>query len=231
MQSYTYLLIDIGCILVPFMASFYPKHRFYDYWKPFFIANGIVGFFFLLWDAYFTSKGIWGFNADYLTGLYIFNLPMEEVLFFACIPYACTFTYFALKYLVKKNPLSPYQRTLTITISLVLLGLGLLYSDKWYTGMTFLLTATYLVFRSIRRANLSYHYLAYFLILPFFFISNGILTGSLLDAPIVWYNNEEIIGIRFFTIPVEDTIYGLLLILLNIDLYEFLRKKFLLQQS
>ncbi|MFH6603385.1 lycopene cyclase domain-containing protein [Maribacter algicola] len=231
MQSYTYLLIDIGCILVPFAASFYPKHRFFNDWKPFFIANGIVGLFFLLWDAYFTSKGIWGFNADYLTGLYIFNLPLEEVLFFVCIPYACVFTYFALKYLAEKNPLGRYQRILTIILIFVLLGLGVLYSDRWYTGMTFLLTATYLIFRLIRRTNLAYHYLAYFLILPFFFISNGILTGSLLDAPIVWYNDEEIIGIRLFTIPVEDTIYGLLLIVLNIDLYEFLRKRFLLQQS
>ena len=230
MKPYTYLMIDIGCLLVPFIASFYPKHKFCKEWKPFLVANLIVSFFFLVWDADFTVRGIWGFNPDYLLGLYIFNLPVEEVLFFICIPYACVFTYFALRYLVRRNPLERYHKVLTLILVLILLIVGLLSLEKWYTGVTFLLTAAYLIFRLIRKADLSYHYLAYFLILPFFFMSNGILTGSFLDAPIVWYNDEENLGVRIFTIPVEDTIYGLLLIFMNVDLYEFFKRKFLREQ-
>ena len=190
------------------------------------MANFIVGLLFLIWDYYFTDWGIWGFNPDYLIGTNIFNLPIEEVLFFICIPYACVFTYFALKFLVAKNPLARYHKILTIGFIFILLLVGMFSLDKWYTSITFLSTAGYLIFRFIRKADLSYHYLAYVIILPFFFVSNGILTGSLLDAPIVWYNNEENLGIRLFTIPVEDTIYGLLLILMNIDLYVFLKRKF-----
>jgi len=227
MQAYTYLLIDIGCILVPFIASFYSKHAFYKEWKPFFLANLLVAIFFLIWDACFTLNEIWGFNPDYLTGLYVFNLPIEEILFFVSIPYACVFTYFALKYLAKNNPLARYHKILTVILIIFLMIVGLLSLDKWYTSMTFLLTASYLVFRLIRKKDLSYHYLAFFIILPFFFFSNGILTGSFLESPIVWYNNEENLGIRMFTIPVEDTFYGMLLILMNIDLYEFFKKKFL----
>jgi len=227
MQSYSYLLIDIGCILIPFIASFYPKHAFYKEWKPFFLANFLVAIFFLVWDADFTLNKIWGFNPDYLTGLYVFNLPIEEILFFVSIPYACVFTYFALKYLVKNNPLMRYHKILTIILIVFLLIVGLFSLDKWYTSVTFLLTAAYLIFRLIRGKDLSYHYLAFFIILPFFFVSNGILTGSFLESPIVWYNDEENLGIRMFTIPVEDTFYGMLLILMNIDLYEFFRKKFL----
>lgn len=226
MQSYTYLLIDLGCILIPFIASFYPKHPFYKEWKPFFLANFLVGIFFLIWDADFTLNKIWGFNPDYLTGLYVLNLPLEEILFFVSIPYACVFTYFALKYLVKKNPLKGYDKILTIIFIVFLLIVGLFSLDKWYTSITFLLTAGYLIFGLIRRKDLSYHYLAYFIILPFFFLSNGILTGSFLESPIVWYNNDENLGIRMFTIPVEDTFYGMLLILMNIDLYEFFKKRF-----
>lgn len=226
MQSYSYLLIDIGCILIPFIASFYPKHAFCKEWKPFFLANFLVAIFFLVWDADFTFNKIWGFNPDYLTGLYVFNLPIEEILFFVCIPYACVFTFFALKYLVKNNPLVRYQKMLTIILILGLLIVGLLSLDKWYTSITFLLTTAYLIFRLIRKKDLSYHYLAYFIILPFFFISNGILTGSFLESPIVWYNDEENLGIRMFTIPIEDTFYGMLLVLMNIDGYEFFKKKF-----
>ena len=225
MGQYTYLLVDIACIIVPLIASFYPKHPFYKEWRPFFLANIIVGLFFLIWDFYFTDWGIWGFSPDYLTGYYLLNLPIEELLFFVAIPYACVFTYFALKYLVKKNPMARYHKMVTRVLILVLLIVGIFSLDKWYTGVTFLLTGTYLAFLLIRKADLSFHYLAYFIILPFFFVSNGILTGSFLDSPIVWYNDDENLGIRLFTIPIEDTVYGLLLILMNIDLYVFFKRK------
>ncbi|MEO9891442.1 lycopene cyclase domain-containing protein [Aurantibacter sp.] len=227
MQSYTYLIIDLCCISIPFIASFYPKHAFYKEWKPFFLANIIVGFFFLVWDADFTLNGIWGFNPDYVIGLNIFNLPIEEVLFFVSIPYACVFTYFSLKYLVQNNPLVTFQKIISILFILILLLVGIMSLDKWYTSITSLITAVYLIFQVIRKRDLSYQYLSYLIVLPFFFVSNGILTGSFLESPIVWYNDAENLGIRLFTIPVEDIFYGMLLIFLNIDLYEFFKSKFL----
>ena len=224
MRSYCYLFIDIGCILIPFIASFYPKHAFYKEWKYFFPANLLVAISFLIWDYFFTKWGVWGFNPDYLTGSYIFNLPIEEVLFFICIPFACVFSYFALKYLVKKNPFSTFQKPFTIILMLALLLIALFNLDKWYTGVAFLSTAAYLMFNLFKNKNFSYHYLAYFLILPFFFMSNGLLTGSFLESPIVWYNDNENLGMRLFTIPIEDMVYGFLLIMMNIDLYEFLKR-------
>ncbi|MCX8474030.1 MAG: lycopene cyclase domain-containing protein, partial [Sediminibacterium sp.] len=61
------------------------------------------------------------------------------------------------------------------------------------------------------------------LLIPFFIV-NGILTGSGLESPIVWYNNAENLAIRLRTIPVEDIFYGLELILLNIYFFEILKK-------
>lgn len=59
----------------------------------------------------------------------------------------------------------------------------------------------------------------------FFFIVNGILTGSWIDEPVVWYNDSENLGIRIGTIPFEDAFYGFLLIALVIDLYRYLQNK------
>tara|TARA_B110000305_G_C19176568_1_gene509917 strand:- start:201 stop:407 length:207 start_codon:yes stop_codon:yes gene_type:complete len=63
-------------------------------------------------------------------------------------------------------------------------------------------------------------------------IVNGILTG-LLDpnTPPVWYNNDEFIGVRFLTIPIEDFLYSLILMYTNFILFEFFSNKLLLNEN
>jgi len=223
MKPYTYLLINLGCFLVPFVASFYPKRAFYKEWRRFFAANFLVAVLFISWDCVFTKWEVWGFNPDYLTGIYILNLPLEEVLFFICIPYACVFTYFALKFLLVNNPISKYQKYMSIVFLIFLTILMIAGFGNLYTTMTTILTILFLLFCLIKEVDMSYYYLSYLLILPFFLLSNGILTGSFLDSPIVWYDDTENIGIRLYTIPIEDSVYGFLLVASNISLFEYFK--------
>ncbi len=222
MDKYLYLTINIASFLVPFLASFYPKHPFYKNWKNYFKANLIVAVFFIIWDVFFTKIGVWGFNNRYLLGLKLINIPIEEVLFFFCIPYSSVFVYFSLNYLVKKNSLKKYQQFITLFLAIGLGIVGLFFLNRLYTSVTFILTSLFLFFNYIKKTDFSRIYFSYCITLFFFFIVNGILTGSFIDEPVVWYNNNENLGIRMGTIPVEDVFYGFLLIASIIQIFEYL---------
>ena len=58
------------------------------------------------------------------------------------------------------------------------------------------------------------------LLLPFLIV-NGLLTGSLIEDQVVWYNDSQNLSIRIGTIPVEDVFYALLMLLLVMFGYQF----------
>ena len=92
-----YLSILFWSAIVPILFSIF----FIDvikHWKAFFISTIIVAVVFLIWDAVFTSQGVWGFNDDYCAGLFIWGMPIEEWLFFFVIPFCSLFTHFAFFY-------------------------------------------------------------------------------------------------------------------------------------
>lgn len=227
MENYLYLLIDFSCIIIPLLASFHPKLQFYKEWKAYLPAMFIVAIVFLIWDELFTSAGIWGFNNQYITGIQVGHLPIEELLFFICIPYACVFTYFAVRthwsdhFLYKR---SNFIGQFLLTLAFILAAMNF---EKWYTLITFgLLVITLAVWKRVNDWKyLSTITFSYLLILPFFFISNGLLTGFGIENEVVWYNNEENIGERMATIPFEDLFYGFLLICWNVLLYEYFRNQ------
>ena len=63
------------------------------------------------------------------------------------------------------------------------------------------------------------------LLVPFFIV-NGILTGSFINDEVVWYNNAENLGIRIGTVPIEDSIYALGMLLTVFVLMEKLQEKY-----
>lgn len=227
MKQYLYLLLDILTILFPLIFSFYSKANFSRKWRYLWIAIALPGMIFLIWDEYFTRLNIWGFNPEYLTGIYLGELPLEEALFFICIPYACVFTYEALNYLIRKDHFRKYQRSISIVLIGISLITAILNTDRAYTATTFFALAGYLAILefALRSTFLSRFYFSYMFVLIPFFIVNGILTGSFIDGEIVWYNDAENLGIRIGTIPVEDIFYGMLLLVMNVSIFEWLQHK------
>jgi len=225
-MKFTYLLIDFFSVIVPLIFTFHPRLKFYKQWTALFPAVIITAITFIVWDAYFTDLRIWGFNATYLTGVYIGNLPLEEVLFFICIPYACVFTYTSLIVMTKKEISARIQFAISVLLITISVFMVIIFYDHYYTCSAFAVLAA-LVFINqfiLKSLWLSRFYTTYLLLLIPFFIVNGLLTGSGLQNAVVWYNHADIVNLRILTIPIEDIFYGMDLILLNITLYTIITK-------
>lgn len=223
MDAYTYLLINLFTLSFPLARSFENRLRFVSRWKYLLPALLFTATVFIFWDAMFTRWGVWEFNPQYVTGINIGNLPFEEWLFFITVPFACVFIYEVVRYFVKTDVLGKYQRGISWSF-LVVLSVALLFNyTKIYTAVSFSLAIFLLLLHLfVLKANyMGRFYLAYFISFIPFFVVNGILTS----LPVVKYNNLENLGIRLYTIPIEDTIYNLSLLLMTITIYEYLLQK------
>lgn len=213
-----YALLLLLTFFFPFILSFDKKVHFYKGWKTILPSIVIVGFVFVLTDIFLTDNGVWGFNSNYHSNLFLFNLPIEEWLFFIVVPYACIFihevivAYFPkLKFSDKTS--SAISLFLFITIGLI----GILHYNKIYTIYVVVLTLIALIWALFSKSKiLNSFYVTFLIMLIPFLIVNSILTGSFIEQEVVWYNDLENLGVRIFMIPVEDAAYAFSLILLNL---------------
>ena len=222
MMHYTYILINFFTVIICFLASFDGRIQFNKLFGKFLISSTIVAIPFIAWDIWFTAKGVWWFDLKYTLGFKIAGLPIEEWLFFYCIPFACVFTYYCLEKYFTLSWTDGLNNLLVFTSFIVLGVVGLLYYERIYTFLTVIvtiLTLFYLHFIAqeqwIGRASL-----VYLVLMPGFFAVNGILTGSFIPSPVVNYNPDDFLGIRMGTIPIEDAVYGYSQFLLNIYFFK-----------
>lgn len=224
MIQYTYFLILAISVAGPFLLSFDKKVRFYKKWKFAIPAMILPAILYIIWDSYFTKMGIWGFNEQRITGIHFFNLPIEEILFFFIVPYCCTFIYECVRTYFPDLKCTKSADIILGAIGFILFIIGIVFYNKIYTASTFIGTAFFIgVILIFRRFFNDFHTTAFFIsygiiLLPFLIV-NGLLTA----IPVVVYNDAENLGIRMYTIPLEDIFYGMLLVMMNIAVYEKLK--------
>jgi lycopene cyclase domain-containing protein len=219
----TYLLINFLTVLFPIILSFDKRVRFFQSWKYIFPGLFISGLLFLFWDYLFTIYGVWSFNPDYVKGIYFLNLPLEEILFFVTVPFACIFIYECLNYYIKRDLLESFSVYITYLLIVLCAVLLVLFYDRVYSLITYgLLLVILLIAQFVLSLKfLSRFYLAYLVSLIPFYIVNGLLTS----IPVVMYNNEENMAFRVGTIPFEDHFYSMAMLLLNIMFFEYFRNR------
>lgn len=229
---YLYLYLHLFALLPVLSLSFDRRVHFYTYWKFLFPALLIVAVFFWIWDIFKTAVGVWGFNPNYYTGL-LLNLPIEEWLFFFTFPFASTFIYECLNAYFPKDRLTFVEPYLTPFLIGMFFLVGIIYWTHAYTATTFLLCGGFWLFH-YWFAPAKYRNRFYISLLigyiPFVLV-NSVLTGAFTDQPVVLYNQEEYLGLRFFSIPLDDFAYNFLLQAMVITFYEFFKEKKLMLRN
>ncbi|QCW99716.1 lycopene cyclase domain-containing protein [Aggregatimonas sangjinii] len=223
-----YLIILMISLAGPLALSFEKNLRLYKRWKYLLPAIFITMLVFVIWDIIFTHRGIWYFNPVYNSGIYIFKLPLEEYLFFLIIPYACAFSFYALQFHFPKLKMNErFTKVLTFLIIALSAIAALHYSDFTYTFVALLVLPVVLLFSYYFAREVVQYYLAVYpiLLIPFFII-NGILTGTGIEQAVFDYHPQAILGIRIFSIPIEDVLYNFSLLLLPLTLTHIFEMKF-----
>ena len=220
-----YFKVLLFSFIIPFIFSFHQKIKFYKFFKQIAASLSLIGFFFIIWDIYFTKIGVWGFDKKHHSSIMLSNLPIEEVLFFFVIPFVCVFTYFVLS--EKKVLNLNINTTFLKLICILFVAFAFLFFKNAYTISVLILTILILLYIIYYRPDwIGYFFSMYLIIHAFpFLLVNGVLTGYITDLPPVWYDSNNIIGVRLGTIPVEDFLYSFILLFLNTSLFEYLRKK------
>lgn len=219
-----YLLINILTVLFPLILTFENKIKFYKKLPALLLSILIVSSAYIIWDVIATMRGDWGFNPEFLTGIYFFNLPLEEILFFITVPYSCVFILETVNLYIKEQELK-FNRFLFTGLGVMLAIAAVPFYSQYYTFTVMLFSAAFLIYTSLfspeilRSSN-------YFISIGITYIPFLVVNYFLTAPPIVWYSDEAIWGGRFITIPYEDFFYSFSMISWWYYFYLLFKKKF-----
>jgi len=218
-----YILIDFLIIIFPFLLSFKWKFKYYKNFKPLIASILIVGISYIIWDAIVTWRGDWWFNHEYLSGIEIIGLPLEEILFFIVVPYACIFIYENLNYFIGEKEI-PFNRWFYLTLAGIFIILGLVFHEQDYTLLAMFSCALFFILASSLYATILKSRLFWlYIVISFipFMIFNYFLTSLI----VVYYNPQAIWGIRVTTIPLEDFFYNFSMLAFYLMVYRYFKQK------
>jgi lycopene cyclase domain-containing protein len=238
-----YLLVDLAASAFPVAFSFSSRYGFGADWKKAWAAVVLSALPFLAWDMAFTRAGVWGFNPRYVLGPGFFNLPFEEALFFLCIPFSCLFIYRQFRVRgfpdvqgsargsasssarLKPGPPRPRDVLATGFWSALALGLFFLALAQHGRPYTFAAGAAGSLTAAILAAAAPWYGRALMAALAVQYVPFLIVNGILTALPVVVYRPDAILGLRLWSIPVEDAVYAFVLLALPVALFEILASR------
>jgi lycopene cyclase domain-containing protein len=221
--NYTTLIFLI--IILPLLFSFKWMFKYYLFYKPLAASILIVGGSYIFWDMLVTYRGDWWFNPEFYSGPKLFGLPIEEILFFVVVPYACIFIYENLVYFVGEKEIK-FNKWVYLAVFFIFFIIGMVYYRQEYTILAmfsvalFFLIAAFL-YPSVLKSRLYWMYIVISFV-PFM-IFNYLLTSLV----VVYYNSSAIWGVRITTIPLEDFFYNFSMLSFYLLVYLYFKKRWI----
>ncbi len=213
-----YLIFNIIVLLGPLIFGAMRPFYFLDRVKYTILPIIIPAVLFLIWDSSVTYSH-WHFNEKYVLGITFFNLPIEEILFFITVPFACLFTWEMIIRRTDKKEFVWITKIRPYLYLLIPIGIWFFISGKHYTGLATAFLGLAILLDQLLKTNIILQrrfYLYLLLVLLFTLIFNGYLTWR----PVVTYGVDYQLDFRIITIPIEDFIYGTALIFMNTSIYQ-----------
>lgn len=220
-----YLIFNLIIFFSPIISYFiypkiiYPKNFFY------FLSIFISSLFFIYHDIKVNNKW-WKFNKNYISNIKIFNLPIEEILFFFTVSFSCLVIWLNLNKTLKINIKNFWVLNFVFFIFIFIYYFYLYFKTKKpYLKFIFYLYSTLILLDLILKINLIFR-LEFLFFSIIIFILTLIFNYYLTKKRIVIYNNKYKSNIKILTIPIEDFLYGFNFIYLLILINEFFSKFF-----
>jgi isorenieratene synthase len=214
-----YLLFDLLILAGPLALSLMPRHDFLARARSLAIATVVVAVPFVAWDSAVAGSH-WWFDPRYTLGVELFGLPIEEVLFFIAVPYACAFSWETLIGGAKaRASISPAIYALPL-LALFAGGAMLALGGPGYTALTLVALGVvggldHMLGTGLLRMP---RYWAFAGLVTAF---TGVFNSYLTWRPVVHYGESFQVGFRVGTIPIEDFGYGLALCSATVVVYQW----------
>lgn len=213
-----YLFFNLIIFLSPILSSFFYTKIIFPNNINYFLSIFISAFIFIFHDIKVTNLW-WSFNKKYITGLKIYKLPIEEILFFFTVSFSCLTIWLNLKLaLGEKN----FYLINVLFFSGIFLYFNFLYlkTKKPYPKFVYYFYSFLIILDLILKTNLIFelNFLIFSIIVSLLTL---IFNYYLTKRPVVIYNEKYKSNLKILTIPIEDFLYGFNFVYLLIILTEF----------
>lgn len=206
MREFTYYIFNLLVFLPVLILSFLTDVKPHRHIRGLLAGYLLVSLPFILWDIWAVSAGHWGFNDRYVTGPYLFNVPVEEYLFFLTVPFALIYVWGVIKkFVVDRSMAGIVPLLLFGTAAGVSVWMLINYWSNGYTRSAAIATLIAVLVAVVSRIAYTWRFWTFQLVLlGLFLVFNSFLTM----LPIITYGPDAIIGFRIGDIPIEDFFFN-----------------------
>lgn len=222
-MNYTFLVIDLLLLVLPVILFSLKKMEFAVNSKFIILAVLINVFAFSVPTEFLTQLKVIVFNPPYLTGMTLWELPVEELLLSLILPLTGIAIYLFLNTRYPDNTPEKYS----LAVSNIMLGIciAMLYfgHQKLYTVFTFSILLVFIVYiEFVNKIRFMYRFYRAYLVslIPLYLVY-----GALTSIPVVQYTVAETLDFNLVHIPFETHFYFMGMMLLSVYLYEVFKNR------